>query len=200
MIFHFTDRGKVTIFLWRPIASESSRWPKTDRKMAVVPLGESSKFNMQHRPFPMTVTFGSYHPNFHKLKIDQMRTQKRCECCYEGGCLCPMNSTIIEYRDQFLDLIQNNDFNQLLLKMNSNFSDFIFIVDRLQVRPLSVNFWSVFDAWDVIFKILKRQIMVTAKYNHLNGQCWRCMPSGRSLCLISYVAYNICSIYCIIYM
>ena len=54
-----------------------------------------------------------------------------------------MNSTIIEHRDQFLDLIQNNDFNQLLLKMNSNFSDFIFIVDRLQV-----HFWSVFGARD----------------------------------------------------
>ena len=54
-----------------------------------------------------------------------------------------MNSTIIESRDQFLDLIQNNDFNQLLLKMNSNFSDFIFIVDRLQVN------WSVFDIPDI---------------------------------------------------
>ena len=56
-----------------------------------------------------------------------------------------MNSTIIESRDQFLDLIQNNDFNQLLLKMNSNFSDFIFIVDRLQVN------WSVFDGLNVRF-------------------------------------------------
>ena len=56
-----------------------------------------------------------------------------------------MNSTIIESRDQFLDLIQNNDFNQLLLKMNSNFSDFIFIVDRLQVN------WSVFDGLNIRF-------------------------------------------------
>ena len=56
-----------------------------------------------------------------------------------------MNSTIIQSRDQFLELIQNNDFNQLLLKMNSNFSDFIFVVDKLQVN------WLIFGDHDVRF-------------------------------------------------
>ena len=59
-----------------------------------------------------------------------MVTRKRCEYGYEDGGLSSISSTIIELHDQFLDLIQNNDFNQLLLKMNSNCLNRIFFVSN----------------------------------------------------------------------
>ena len=57
----------------------------------------------------------------------------RCECCFEGACLCPMNSTIIEKRNEFKQMVEKYKNAKIFRVIESNISEFISIVAKLEV-------------------------------------------------------------------
>ena len=72
--------------------------------------------------------------NLHTLPFDPADFsyfEPRCECCYEGGCLCPLaNSTAYT---EFEDILGEYSAQKALDIMKKNHTDFTIRIERLNV-------------------------------------------------------------------